>query len=114
MRSICICLIMKSTELIKSLKNFPSANKQWKSLTPLARKDFILWIESAKQTETREHRIKRTCEMLEEGKRRPCCFSIIPPELYKQFKTSPKLKAEWNKLSADGKREFVYKMVKNL
>ncbi len=106
--------IMQTPKLLtKTLAASLKATAQWKSLTPLARKDFILWIESAKQLDTHEHRIKRTCEMLEEGKRRPCCFSIVPPELYKQFKTSPKLKAEWNKLSSDGKREFVYKMVKN-
>jgi len=46
----------------------------WKSLTPLARNEFICWVDSAKQAETRKRRIKRSVEELNEGKRRPCCW----------------------------------------
>jgi len=46
----------------------------WKSLTPLARNEFICWITSAKKTETRIKRIKWMCSNLLEGKRRPCCW----------------------------------------
>lgn len=46
----------------------------WESLTPLARNEFICWVENAKQIETRNRRVKRTCEELLEGKRRPCCW----------------------------------------
>ena len=46
----------------------------WESLTPLARNEFICWITDAKQQATRERRIRRTQEELEEGKRRPCCW----------------------------------------
>ena len=47
----------------------------WKSLTPLARNEFICWITSAKKTETRIKRIERTQEDLLKGKRRPCCWA---------------------------------------
>lgn len=47
----------------------------WNGITPLARNEFICWVEDAKQTTTRERRIRRTQEELEEGKRRPCCWS---------------------------------------
>jgi hypothetical protein len=46
----------------------------WKDITPLARNEFICWVEDAKQEKTRERRIRRTREELEEGKRRPCCW----------------------------------------
>lgn len=46
----------------------------WEDITPLARNEFICWIENAKAIETRARRIKRTCEELLEGKRRPCCW----------------------------------------
>jgi hypothetical protein len=46
----------------------------WKDITPLARNEFICWVEDAKQQATRERRIRRTQEELEEGQRRPCCW----------------------------------------
>jgi uncharacterized protein YdeI (YjbR/CyaY-like superfamily) len=46
----------------------------WKDITPLARNEFICWVEEAKQQTTRERRIRRTQEELEEGMRRPCCW----------------------------------------
>lgn len=46
----------------------------WGDITPLARNEFICWVEDAKQAKTRERRIRRTCEELLEGKRRPCCW----------------------------------------
>lgn len=47
----------------------------WQSLTPLGRNEFICWVDDAKQAQTRERRIQRTCEELQEGKRRPCCWA---------------------------------------
>jgi hypothetical protein len=46
----------------------------WQDITPLARNEFICWVENAKQIQTRQRRVKRTCEELLEGKRRPCCW----------------------------------------
>ena len=46
----------------------------WKDITPLARIEFICWVEDAKKPETRERRIRRTQEELEDGMRRPCCW----------------------------------------
>ena len=46
----------------------------WHDITPLARNEFICWVEDAKQDKTRERRIRRTREELEEGMRRPCCW----------------------------------------
>ena len=47
---------------------------KWADITPLARNEFICWVEDAKQASTRERRIRRTQEELEAGQRRPCCW----------------------------------------
>jgi hypothetical protein len=52
----------------------PNVRKLWSAITPIARRDWIHWITSAKQDETRARRIKNACSMLAAGKRRPCCF----------------------------------------
>jgi hypothetical protein len=52
----------------------PEARALWSDITPNARRDWIHWIISAKQSETRARRIKNACSMLAGGKRRPCCF----------------------------------------
>lgn len=52
----------------------PSALEAWTDITPIARNEFICWVEDAKQTMTRERRIRRTKEELEDGQRRPCCW----------------------------------------
>jgi hypothetical protein len=46
----------------------------WEDITPLARNEFICWVEDAKRETTRERRIRRTREELVEGRRRPCCW----------------------------------------
>ena len=51
-----------------------TALEAWKDITPLARNEFCCWVEDAKQQSTRERRIRRTQEELEEGQRRPCCW----------------------------------------
>ena len=62
------------TELRQALAAAPRAQALWTAITPLARRDWILWITSAKQPETRLHRIETACDMLASGKRRVCCF----------------------------------------
>ena len=61
-------------DLRKALIANPTALDVWKDITPLARNEFICWVEDAKQEMTRERRIRRTEEELEEGQRRPCCW----------------------------------------
>jgi hypothetical protein len=63
------------TELRKALAAAaPKARALWSDITPNARRDWIHWITSAKQEETRARRIKNACSMLAAGKRRVCCF----------------------------------------
>ena len=63
------------TDLKKALAGAASkARGLWSDITPNARRDWIHWITSAKQEETRARRIKNACSMLAAGKRRVCCF----------------------------------------
>jgi bacteriocin resistance YdeI/OmpD-like protein len=55
------------SDLRKALSANPAALEAWKDITPLARNEFICWVEDAKQKMTRERRIRRTQEELEEG-----------------------------------------------
>ncbi len=64
-------------DLRKTLAAVPRARALWADITPMARRDWILWISSAKQPETRTRRIENACDMLTSGKRRPCCFPGI-------------------------------------
>lgn len=61
-------------DLRAALAAAPAAHAQWKAITPAARRDFIQWLGTAKQAETRERRIRNACDMLAAGKRRICCF----------------------------------------
>jgi len=95
------------TELRKALAATPMAKAQWSDLTPIARRDFISWIGSAKQPETRRRRIERACVMLAAGKRRPCCFSIVPLNLHKALAATPMAKAQWSDLTPIARRDFI-------
>lgn len=61
-------------DLRKALAAVPEAEALWGEITAMARRDWILWISSAKQEETRRGRIEKACDMLASGKRRVCCF----------------------------------------
>ena len=60
--------------LRSALLDAPQAQEAWEDITPLARRDWILWIATAKKSETRQRRIEKACDMLASGKRRVCCF----------------------------------------
>lgn len=63
------------TEWRKALAAAPKkAREVWADITPVARRDWIFWMISAKQAQTRARRITTACDMLAKGKRRPCCF----------------------------------------
>ena len=62
------------TDLRVVLLSEEGALERWNSLTPLARNEFLCWVEDAKQEQTRTKRIRRTIEELLEGQKRPCCW----------------------------------------
>lgn len=93
-------------DLRKVVVASPLAKAQWNDLTPLARNDFVMWIDSAKQSETRQRRIESVPSRLASGKRRPCCFAIVPMNLHKALAGTPKAKAQWSKLTSLERRDF--------
>lgn len=96
-----------TTDLRKALAATPVAKARWRDLTQIARRDFISWIDSAKQPETRRRRIERACSMLAAGKRRPCCYSIVSLNLYTALAATPMAKAHWSDLTPIERRDFI-------
>ena len=95
------------TDLRKALAATPMAKAKWSDLTPIAHRDFISWIDSAKQPETRRRRIEKACSMLVAGRRRPCCYSIVPLNLYTALAATPMAKAQWSDLTPIERRDFI-------
>jgi uncharacterized protein YdeI (YjbR/CyaY-like superfamily) len=65
-------------DLRRALDADSRALATWEVITPIARNEWICWIESAKKIETRQKRIAWGRENLSEGKRRPCCWPGCP------------------------------------
>jgi hypothetical protein len=77
-------------DLRKVLQAHPKAREAWNSITPIARRDWIVAIVTTKVKETRERRIKKAISMLTAGKRRICCFPGIK-WIYREQKESGKV-----------------------
>lgn len=93
-------------ELIDALAAEPDLQAKWDGLTDIGRRDFITWIETAKKEETRLKRVDVAIDKLRKGQKRPCCYAVVPMDLYKALGDNPEAKAAWSKLSADEKRDF--------
>jgi uncharacterized protein YdeI (YjbR/CyaY-like superfamily) len=105
-KAVTVRAIANPADLRKALAAAPAAEAAWRDLTPIARRDFISWIDSAKQAETRRRRIERACENLAAGKRRPCCYAVVPMDLYKALGAAPKAKARWSDLTPTERRDL--------
>ncbi len=66
------------SDLRAALLATPKALEAWEDITPLARNEWICWVQSVKKAETRKHHIERLRTELPEGKRRPCCWPGCP------------------------------------
>lgn len=65
-------------DLHDALAADPAALAKWEDITPLARNEWICWVQSVKRDETRRNHVERTAAQLKEGKRRPCCWPGCP------------------------------------
>ena len=65
-------------DLQKALTSDPAARSMWEDITPLARNEWICWIESVKKSETRKQHLERAPRELKQGKRWPCCWAGCP------------------------------------
>lgn len=57
-----------------ALTSSKTAHAAWDDITPLARNEWICWVEDAKKLETRSRRIVVGVSKLNSGMRRPCCW----------------------------------------
>lgn len=66
------------TDLRDILLADAAALAMWEAITPLARNEWICWIESVKRPQTRLKHLERAQADLKAGKRRPCCWPGCP------------------------------------
>ena len=71
-------VVHKVPEDLKKFINSSDALEIWNGLTSIARNEWICWVNSVKGSETRKEHIKRVCEDLFNGKKRPCCWPGCP------------------------------------
>jgi hypothetical protein len=62
-------------DIMKGITLDPKAHAVWKEVTPAAHWDWIRWIRSTNNPDTRKKRINVACSKLRSGMRRPCCFN---------------------------------------
>jgi hypothetical protein len=58
----------------------------WRDITPMARWEWVRWVNATQNTDTRRRRVEVTISKMTDGKRRPCCFdlsSCTDPQLAK-------------------------------
>ena len=48
----------------------------WKAITPMARWEWVRWVNATQNPETRKRRVEVTISKMQSGKRRPCCFNL--------------------------------------
>jgi hypothetical protein len=61
-------------DLKKALATDKAALAEWEDITPLARNEWICWVESVKTPQIRTQHVERAVADLKGGKRRPCCW----------------------------------------
>jgi hypothetical protein len=48
----------------------------WKDITPMARWEWVRWVNATRSPDTRKRRVEVTISKMNSGKRRPCCFDL--------------------------------------
>jgi hypothetical protein len=64
----------------------------WDDVTPMARWEWVRWVNATRNPSTRERRVEVTISKMQSGKRRPCCFDLsacTDPDLAKNGKLPP-------------------------
>ena len=53
-----------------------AVHERWLDITPMARWEWVRWVNATANPATRERRIEVSISKLDSGKRRPCCFDL--------------------------------------
>ena len=72
-----------------ALDDAPDISETWEDITPMARWEWVRWINATRNPETRKRRVQVSISKLRSGKRRPCCFDLAActdPDLSKNGK----------------------------
>lgn len=64
------------TDFRIALTHAPDVSEVWNGVTPMARWEWVRWINATKNPETRKRRVEVGISKLQSGKRRPCCFDL--------------------------------------
>ena len=54
----------------------PKIKSLWKEITPMARWEWVRWVNATNNPDTRERRVEVSISKMNSGKRRPCCFNL--------------------------------------
>jgi hypothetical protein len=54
----------------------PEVQERWHDITPMARWEWVRWVNATANPSTRERRVEVSISKLDDGKRRPCCFDL--------------------------------------
>lgn len=76
-------------DLKKALAGDGRISGMWQDITPMARWEWVRWVNSTNNADTRKRRVEVTMGKMRAGKRRPCCFNLAActdPELSKNSK----------------------------
>jgi hypothetical protein len=77
-------------DLAKALDAAPEPIQAlWNEITPMARWEWVRWVNATKNPDTRAKRVDVSISKMESGKRRPCCFNLAgctDPDLSKNGK----------------------------
>lgn len=77
------------SDLGAALAAAPDLTPVWRGITPMARWEWVRWVQATKNPDTRARRVAVSIDKLRGGKRRPCCFdlaSCTDPELARSGK----------------------------
>src|ERR1700722_17354720 len=54
----------------------PRIQDMWNDITPMARWEWVRWVNATQNPETRKRRVEISISKIKSGKRRPCCFNL--------------------------------------
>lgn len=63
-------------DLEAALAGAPDVADTWTDITPMARWEWVRWVGSTKNPDTRARRVNVSIDKMRNGKRRPCCFNL--------------------------------------
>jgi hypothetical protein len=76
-------------DLRAALADAPDLAETWGDITPMARWEWVRWVNATRNPETRSRRVEVSISKLRAGRRRPCCFDLAActdPELSRNGK----------------------------